>query len=229
MRRLLVLAAAVVVAAAVAGTAGATSECNGLKACVRVAGPWVVVPPGLATTQWKLLCPKRFVVGGLDAELTTPALDVAFLASLGSPVNPGISTSQGADFIGRLVAGRDPAATFRPHIGCIPTPGGKQRVPTARRRVFPPSPASVLRATVFPVGVRETRATRTCHRGERLLTSSDATGFYTVSQPSAGLVGSVHVSRRTAGGRVTITIRAGERVRAVHAVVQLDLLCAGVG
>ncbi len=229
MRRLLVLATLGGAALLAAGTAGATSECNGLKACVRVAGPWVLAP-GRAETRWELSCPKHFVVGGLDAELTAPALDVEFLAALGSPVNPGISTSRAVVFVGRLVAGGEPAATFRPHIGCIPTRAGKQRVPTSRRRVYPPGAPAVVRASVFGVRAGATRrVTRACPARERLVTSSDAIGFYTAADPSPGVAGAVHVARSTARGRVAVTIRGSERVRGVRAAVQLDLLCARVG
>ena len=124
MRRLLLLAAVVAGALAAAGTAGATRECNGLQVCVPVAGPWVMTP-GRAETQWQLACPKKFIVGGLDAELTSRALDLAFRATLGSPVNPGITTSTAAVFLGRLVAGR----------GTVHQPAQTERRPAARHDV----------------------------------------------------------------------------------------------
>ena len=229
MRRLILLAAAALAALAAAGTAGATRECNGFQVCVPVAGPWVLAP-GRAETQWQLACPKRFIVGGLDAELTTRALDLAFRATLGSPVNPGISTSTSAVFLGRLVAGRDPAASFRPHIGCIPTSGGGPRVPTAHHPVYPPSRPTVLRASPLTVRAGVTRrVTRACRSGERLVRSSHAIGFYTKAPPSRARATAVHVARATAHGRVTVTIRGDAAVRGVRAVVQLDLLCAGGG
>ena len=228
MRRLLLLAAVAAAALAAAGTAGATRECNGFQVCVPVAGPWVLVP-GRAETSWQLACPKHFVVGGLDAELTTHELDLAFRATLGSPVNPGISTSTAAIFLGRLVAGRDPAASFRPHIGCIPrSGGGGQRVPTAYRVVYPPGRPTTLRSSALAVRAGATRrVTRSCRAGERLVTSTDAVGFYTKRPPSRLLARAVHVSRTSAGGRVSVTIHGGAAVRGVRAVVQLDLLCAG--
>ena len=54
------------------------------------------------------------------------ALEVGFRGALGAPVNPGITTSTSAVFLGRLVRGSDPAASFRPHIGCIPASGGRR-------------------------------------------------------------------------------------------------------
>jgi len=227
VRRLLLLAAVVAGALAAAGTAGATRECNGLQVCVPVAGPWVVTP-GRAETQWQLACPKKFIVGGLDAELTSRALDLAFRATLGSPVNPGITTSTAAVFLGRLVAGRDPAASFRPHIGCIPSSGGGPRIPSAHHPVYPPGRPTILRTSALAVRPGTTRrVTRTCHAGERLVRSTHAVGFYTKQPPSRTLAGAVHVERKTLHGSSTVTIHGGGAVRGVRAVVQLDLLCAG--
>lgn len=230
MRRLLLLAAvtaAALVAAATAG--GATRECNGFPQCVPVAGPWVLAP-GRAESQWQLACPKGFVVGGTDAELTTRALDVVFRATLGSPVNPGISTSRTAVFLGRLVAGRNPAASFRPHIGCVPGSGAGQRVPTAVHKVYPPGHPTVLRATTLKVAAGETRhITASCRAGERLVTSSDAIAYRSKRPPSLAAARAVHVQRKTHGRRVTAAIRGDLDVLGARAVVQLDLLCAGGG
>src|SRR5205085_1959652 len=79
--------AAVVLAAPVAGVmpAAATNECRGLQVCVRVPGPWVVVPSSRSPVQYQLSCPRGFVVGGLDAELSDRAVDIDFLGLLGSP------------------------------------------------------------------------------------------------------------------------------------------------
>ena len=229
MRRLLLLVAVAGAALVAASSAGAaTRECNGFKICVPVAGPWVLAP-SRSETQWQLTCPAGFVVGGLDAELTSRALDLVFRATLGSPVNPGISTSAAAVFLGRLAAGTDPAASFRPHIGCIPASGGGgQRVPTAVRMVYPPGRPTVVRASAIVVRAGKTRrVTRACRAGERLVTATDAIGFDTAKPPSRTLAGSVHVARATAGGRVTATVRGDAAARA--ALVQLDLVCAGGG
>ena len=130
MKRLLVLVTlAAAVSAVAAVPASATNECRGLKVCVPVAGPWVLASPG--QVEFQLACPKRFVVGGLDAELSSRGIEIGFVGNLGSPVNPGITTSASAVFLGRLVRGQDVAASFRPHIGCIPASGGGQRSPTA--------------------------------------------------------------------------------------------------
>ena len=74
--------------------------------CVPVAGPWVVVPASTgenrARVEYQLTCPRGHVVGGLDARLSVRGIDVSFLGRLGSPVNPGITTSRSAVFLGHL-------------------------------------------------------------------------------------------------------------------------------
>jgi hypothetical protein len=221
------VAVAVLVAAGSAGAA--TRECNGFNQCVPVAGPWVLAP-GRAESQWQLACPKGFVVVGTDAELTNRALDVIFRATLGSPVNPGISTSRTAVFQGRLAVGRDPAASFRPHVGCIPAAGGGERVPTVVHKVYPPGHPTVVRATTLKVTAGATRHVRaSCRSGERLVTASQAIAFRSKKPPSLAAARGVHVQRKTHSGHVTATIRGDAAVQGARAVVQLDLLCAGGG
>ena len=229
MRRLALLAAAAAVLAAVAaGPAGATNECRGFQVCVPVAGPWVLAT-SRTQTQYQLACPPRFVVAGLDAELTTRLLDVVFFGSLGTPVNPGITTSTSATFLGRLARGVDPAATFRPHIGCVPASGGGQRIPTSVH-VYPPGKPTTTRATEVAVRAGATvRTVQTCNAGERLVSASHAIGFYTDSPPARALATAVHVSRTVKEGRVRTVVRAGRAVAGVRTVVQVDLVCVGGG
>ena len=224
MRRLLVLSLLAAACAVAAAPAYATNECRGLMVCVPVAGPWVLASPG--QVQFQLACPKRFVVGGLDAELSSRGIDVGFVGNLGSPVNPGITTSKEAVFLGRLARGRDPAASFRPHIGCVPASGGGQRTPTAYHAFAPgkPSVRHVTQITVRPGQLRH--YVGRCARNERLVAATHAIGFFGNAPPSASLAGSVHVTQRIAAGHVKLTIRSGRAIAGSRAVVQLDLVCA---
>ena len=224
MRRALALAAAATCAAAAAAPAGATSECRNLPVCVPVAGPWVLAGDG--EVQFQLACPKRFVVAGLDAELSTRELEVGFRGALGAPVNPGITTSTSAVFLGRVVRGRDPAASFRPHIGCVPASGTGQRVPTVFRAYPPGRPTAPLmtRIDVQP-GTRS--YVERCQAGQQLAGATHAIAFYTAAPPTAKLAAAVHVGQTIRGGRVHVTVHAGPAVRGVHAAVQVDLLCVG--
>ena len=224
MRRIAVLLG--LLAAAVAASASpalATNECKGLQVCVPVAGPWVLAAPG--RVEFQLACPKRFIVGGLDAELTSRGIDVGFVGSLGSPVNPGITTAKEAVFLGRLVRGRDPAPAFRPHIGCVPASGGGQRAPTAYRptayRAFAPGKPSARRVSQVAVHAGSTRRfTTRCGRGEHLVAATHAIGFPGETPPSVATARSVRVTQRVHAGRVALTIHAGAR-----ALVQVDLVC----
>jgi len=215
------LLAALAAAGALAAGAGATNECRGLQVCVPVAGPWVVAG-GASETRYALACPKRFVVGGLDAELTSRSLDVAFRGALGSPVNPGVTTSSTAVFLGRLL-GRGAPAAFRPHIGCIPASGGGSRFPTVHR-VYPPG--QPLAPTIVQIGVRRGvhRYVERCGARKTLTGATHAIGFYTPTAPPPAALRGVSVSQTIAGGRVLVTVRAGALGSRV--TVQVDLDCA---
>jgi len=220
------LAASVVAAASVAGAfaggAGATNECRGLQVCVPVAGPWVATAAGLET-RYALACPKRFIVGGLDAELTRRSLDVAFRGALGSPVNPGVTTSSTAVFVGRLLGGGSPAA-FRPHIGCIPASGGGSRFPTVHH-VFPPSQPLAPTIAQIPVRPGVHRYVERCGARKTLVGATHAVGLYTQSAPTVAQLRSVSVAQRIAGGSVHVTVRSGA-LQGAGATVQVDLDCA---
>ena len=75
---LVAFVAALAAAAAFAPVGGATNECRGIQACIRVPGPWVVVPPQ-GRPLYLLSCPGgRSVVGGLDAQVTSRDVRVSF-------------------------------------------------------------------------------------------------------------------------------------------------------
>jgi hypothetical protein len=218
VRRLLAVAiAAAAVAGAAAGAARATNECRGLMVCVPVAGPWVLTGSA-AQVQYQLSCPRNFIVAGLDAELSVRGIDVGFVGALGSPVNPGITTTRDAVFLGRLVRGRAPAASFRPHIGCVPASGGGQRTPTAYHAYAPGKP--VDRRVLQITASHDRTVTARCPKAERLAGETHAIGFFGPTPPTTAAARAVHVSRRMRGGAVTLVIRSH-----APAVVQLSLLC----
>ena len=148
-----------------------------------------------------------------------------FVGQLGSPVNPGITTSKEAVFLGRFVHGPDRAPSFRPHIGCVPASGGGQRVPTAYHAAAPGKP---VQRRVFEVAVRPGKTSRyvgRCLANERLAAATHAVAFYADAPPTADLARAVGVSQRIRAGHAELTIRASSAVSGAHAVVQLDLLC----
>jgi hypothetical protein len=218
VKRLLTVVAVCAAAGVAAAGAGATNECRGLQVCVPIEGPWVVI--GGAEVSFQLSCPKRFVVGGLDAELSRRGVDVTFRGRLGSPVNPGITTTSSAVFLARLLLqGR--TATFRPHVGCIPAAGGGQRFPTAHR----PEQAIVPTAVQLTVTPGVHRYVTRCPAGKRLAGATHAIGFYTDAPPEAGLIRSIAVRQTTGGGKVHLVVRAGA-LEGINAIVQVDMVCA---
>lgn len=234
MRRLRAIWALLVIAAAlvVAAPAGATNECEGFMVCVSVPGPWVVVPVSTSTqrprVEYQMTCPRGHIVGGLDALLSARAIDVGFLGTLGSPVNPGISTSRSVVFVGTYVGSRGGAPTFKPFVGCIPATGGGARVPTAfsAPSAFPPGRPVTRRVKTVRVRPGTTTVVQRCSAGERLVGGSYAFGFYTRSAPSSSLVGSASGSQSTGGGKVIVRVSGDAEVGNVRAVVQVHALCS---
>jgi len=227
---LAVAVAAIALASAPAAPA-ATHECDGLQICVPIAGPWVVVPTTgtpPAHVEFQLDCPRGYVVGGLDAELSTRAVDVSFAGGLGSPVNPGITTTRSAVFTATYTGpSGQTAATMRPHIGCIPASGGGGRVPTAAVAVFPPGHPTTRRVRTTRLHPGVTRVTRACASGGRLLGASHAIGFFTQQPPSGALVAAVRTSQTISPTRVSVSVRASDALAGVRAVVQVGAVCAG--
>jgi hypothetical protein len=219
VRRAAVLATLACACAIAASPAAATNECRGLQVCVPVAGPWVVATPG--RTEFQLSCPQRYVVAGLDAELSDRGIDIGFVGAMGSPVNPGITTSRDVVFLGRIVR-HVAGATFKPHIGCVPASGGGRRTPTAYH-AFPPGKPTTRLALNFRAGAGTTVRSARCGRKDLLVSATHAIGFLGAAPPTQRAVGAVSARETIRKGRVTITVRAR---RGSSALVQLDLVCA---
>jgi hypothetical protein len=226
------LAVAATVLALGAGSAGAARECDGLMVCVPIAGPWVVVPTGSSVprpqVEYHLSCPRNYVVGGLDAELSRRALDVSFLGQLGSPVNPGITTSRAAVFLASYVGAGAPRPTFRPHIGCVPATGGGGRVPTSAS-AFPPGAPPVRHVRTVRVRPGTATVAARCAARERLVGAAHAFGFYTRQPPAAGLVSGISGRMSVSGSRVSVSVRGDAELGGVRAVVQVQAVCVRAG
>ena len=222
-----------VVCAVGARPAQATNECRGLQICVRVHGPWVVVPTRLGTArapaQFQLTCPRGYIVAGLDAELSDRAIDLDFPGMLGSPVGPGTTTSRSAVFRGVYTGASVRTPVFRPHIGCIPAAGGGGGPVPFRRpqAVYPPGEPTLRRVRTVEIRSRNVRAIAACAAGERLISGWHAVGFYTASVPSAALIRSVTTSQVVRGDRVDARAREGGAVRGVRTVLQVGAVCGG--
>ena len=224
---LLVVVAAVL--ALGAGSAGAARECDGLMVCVPVAGPWVVVPTGGGVprpqVEYQLSCPRGYVVGGTDAELSHRAIDVSFLGRLGSPVNPGITTRRAGVFVASYVGAAARGPTFRPHVGCMPATGGGGRVPTSVT-AFQPGEPTVRHVRTVRVRPGAATVVARCAARERLVGVAHAFGFYMRRPPDASLVSSVSGTPSVRGESVVVRVRGDAELNSVRAVVQVQAVCS---
>jgi hypothetical protein len=177
--------------------------------------------------EYQVTCPRGHIAGGLDAELSQRAIDVNFLGTLGSPVNPGVSTSRSVVFAGTFVGVTPRAPTFKPYVGCLPASGGGARVPTSAA-VFPPGRPTTRRVKTVRVRPGATTVAQGCTRGERLVGASHAFGFDTRTPPSASLVSGVSGRRSIRAGRVVVRVSGDAELGGVRAVVQVHALCSGV-
>jgi hypothetical protein len=230
MRKVLILAGLCAALTAGSGPAQAADECRGLMVCVPVAGPWVVVPTTSAfprpQVEYQLTCPRGYIVGGVDARLSDRGIDVTFIGRLGSPINPGITTSRSVVFVARYVGATARAPTFRPFVGCMPSSGGG-RLPTAVGALKPGDPTirRVTSARVRP-GTRTVQSG--CRASEILVAASHAFGFRTPQPPTASVIGTVSGTRTVRGRRVLVAARGDAELGALRAVVQVHAVCSRV-
>ena len=234
MIRAALVAAATLAVALVVGVApsGAAGECNGLKVCIPVEGPWVVIPPSAqpsSSASWRLVCP-RGVVGGVDALASEAAVAVEFPGLLGSPVNPGITTTRSLVFRGTYAGRRTHRATsYQPFIGCIPGGGGGPRTPMAFTRVSavkPGRPVTTRVKTLVVAAGKLARATLACAPGERLLGAAHSIGLYLMAEPTAKQLRAVHVVSARRGNRLLVSATRRGLDRHLRAEVQVLAECA---
>jgi hypothetical protein len=221
----LAFVAAIAFAAAHAPVGGATGECRGITACIRVPGPWVVVPAH-ANAEYLLTCPGgRSIVGGVDAQATSRAVRVSFDGRLGAPVQPGVTTTRYALFHAVSTARRVQA--FQPLIGCIPTQGGGGRS-TVSARVTPAGPALELRSRIVVIGPGEARFAKVaCQADEQLVGSWHAIAFRTKQPPNLAEAARVRATSIVVGKKVVVTAAASDGLSIdVHAIVQVGAECA---
>ncbi len=225
MKRAAAFACAVCAALVAAGAAAGakTNECRGLQVCVPVTGPWVLAT--IAQTEFQLDCPKRYIVGGLDAELSRRSIEIGFVGGLGSPVNPGVTTTGSAVFLGRFV-GAGGVASFRPHIGCVPASGSGQRTPTAYSVFKPGRPTVRVVQELQVLPSITTRLTVRCPAPLRLVHATHAVAFYREAPPGVGVVQSVHVKQTVRSGNVHVSARGDIGLVGGRTIVQVDLVCA---
>jgi hypothetical protein len=231
MRKLLVLAGLCAALTAGSGPAQAADECDGLMVCVPVAGPWVAVPTASSVprprVEYQLTCPRGYIVGGVDARLSDRGIDVTFIGSLGSPINPGITTSRSVVFVARYVGATALAPSFRPFIGCMPRSGGG-RIPTAFSAAVRPGEPTIRRVNTIRVRPGTRTIVSGCRGSEILVDALHAFGFRTPRPPTASVIGTVTGTRTIRGQRVLVSVRGDAELGSVRAVAQVHALCSRV-
>jgi hypothetical protein len=222
---LLAVVASLAVAAAFAPVGSATNECHGIPSCIRVPGPWVIVP-ARGTAEYLLTCPAgRSVVGGLDAQATSRDVRVSFDGRLGAPVQPGQTTTRYAFFRAVSVSGKKQA--FQPLLGCIPTQGGGGRS-TVSARVVPVGRPLEYRSRIVVVGPGDVKFGRVaCQKTETLVGAWHAVAFRTKQPPNLANVGLVRAHRAIVGKKVVVTASSTDALSPdAHAIVQVGAECA---
>ena len=224
-------AAAAVLAVVAAPSAMAADECRGLPVCIPVAGPWVVIPSADTSDRypqrsWRMKCPPGSIVGGVDARLTSRAIDLSFSGLLGSPVNPGVTTTDEVVFTGTYTGRGGRAVGFRPFIGCIPTAGGG-RIPTAvsTPAAVKPGRPTVLRVKTVSVNGTVSGVIQACARGERLVSSSHAVGFRSGREPARAQLAGVRSTLVTIGDRLVASAALTGAARGKPAKLQVLAVC----
>jgi hypothetical protein len=225
------VAALAALALGVSPASAAARECEGLMICVPRIGPWVVVPTDAGAerprVEYQMTCPRGYVIGGISADLSQRAIDVTFIGALGSPVNPGITTSRSITFVATYVGSTARAPTFRPRIGCMPASGGGIRIPTSVT-AFPPSKPTVRRVRNVRVRPGASTVSRSCVGRERIVGASHAFAFFTTRPPEASLVAGVAGTQTVEGNQTSVRVSGDAELGAVRAVVQVQAICTGV-
>jgi hypothetical protein len=234
---LLALAGAVFAAASLARGSAApqtTQECNKVKVCVHVVGPWVAVPAtGEAT--WLLECTKRQgSVGGTDARASSVDVHVWFDGQIGAPISQGVTT--GSFLLFHAITDDGKAGAFEPLLGCIPIKKqSSSRSTLSARRVaaIPGTPVGVpldpeATSVVLSAGSTQT-ASQTCPKKETLVGSWNGLAFSTKGPPTdvASLLGMVTTKTSVEGGSVKAVIQTGTSLPLTdEAEVQIGAVCA---
>ncbi len=209
----LVLVAAVLPGTVLARTAAppaqTTQECNKVKVCVHVIGPWVAVPAtGEAT--WLLECAKRQgSVGGTDVRASSTHIHVWFEGQISAPITQGTTT--GSFLLFHAVSDNGQPGSFEARLGCIPV----KKTSSSRSTVSARSAMAQLPGTVggVPLDPRATTVvlqpgsiqttSEACPKKEHSLGNWSALAFITTSPPAVPLFKDVSV-RTTVGDDGTV-------------------------
>jgi hypothetical protein len=209
-----------------------TKECNKVKACVHVVGPWIAVPAkGEAT--FLLECPKRHgSVGGTDVRASSKHVHIWFDGQSGAPIMQGITT--GPFLLFHAVTDDRKPGSFEPLLGCITIKQQTDIRSTVSARVGPAPSGTVegppieprARFVVLQAGTTVTR-TKSCLKKEKLVGSWNALAFTSPGPPDLSHVHVVTTKTVSTGKTVSSTITAGRSLPFIPlAEVQIGAMCA---
>jgi hypothetical protein len=135
-----------------------TKECQNVKDCLAVTGPWVVIPAhGEATFLVKCPLPRGFVVGGTDSRASSGDVRVWFDGQLGAPIGtPAKQSSIGAGLLFHAVTESGRPGSFQPILGCVTLKQKSPRSILSARAVsavpsHAPSPPVDLHSRLIPL------------------------------------------------------------------------------
>ncbi len=140
-------------------------------------------------------CPKGSIVGGVDARLTSRAIDMSFSGRLGSPVNPGVTTTSEVVFTGtysgqQVTTGRVQAVRrLHPDRWRGPRTDGHRRAGGVQAHLA--HPAARAHGVVHPP---HRARNEPLSRGERLVSFTHAVAFSSPKEPTARQLAGVRSS-----------------------------------
>jgi hypothetical protein len=213
--------------AALPGTASAANECNGVPKCIPIEGPWVAVPTH-GEVVFALSCPHgQGIIAGTDADASSLDVRVTFDGILGAPVAFGRTTHSSVLFRG--VSARHKEGSFKPAIGCIPSPASVRNTIAAQQTPVGP-PLDLRFKTVSLKPGTQTTVTVSCPAGELLVDSWSATAFNSSSPPPPGLASGIRMQSHQVGQKLLFALSASEALPAnAHAQVQVGVRCTDPG
>jgi hypothetical protein len=178
---------------------------NGGGSCTQVSGPWVTASDS-GTNIYTLSCPSNTRAVNASAEFSYAAYPLGI--EVGGGLRPGVVTG----FLFEVLADPVPfSVTFQPWVACLPlgtvdlpfrAQGGGSaqafRIHVRTRRIHPR---------------RHVRVRLGCRRGQRLVHSGSAVGFFTRRPPSQRMINAIrrrhHHHRTRSGTRTDVTAPAG--------------------
>jgi hypothetical protein len=150
---------------------------------------------------------------------------VDFTGRLGSPVQPGQTTTRYALF--RAVSTSKKTQLFQPLLGCVPARGGGGRS-TVSALVSAPGASLEFRSAIVVIGPGTTKFGHvSCQPAEKLAGAWQSTAFRTANPPRVSNAVYVRATHNVVGKKVVVTASAADVLSIdVHAIVQVGAECA---